>query len=71
MILYILLCGYPPFNGRSDDEIMENVLKAKLNFKFPIFNKISDDAKNLIKLMLTKNFKKRLSAEEVLDNKWF
>lgn len=29
VILYILLCGYPPFNGANDKQIIEAVLKGK------------------------------------------
>ena len=30
--MYILLCGYPPFNGNDDDEINEAVKEAKFEF---------------------------------------
>lgn len=30
--MYILLCGYPPFNGDDDEEIIENVKQAELIF---------------------------------------
>jgi calcium-dependent protein kinase len=30
--MYILLCGYPPFNGDDDDEIIENVKYGELVF---------------------------------------
>ena len=33
VILYILLCGEPPFNGDSDEKIMEKILKGKYEFK--------------------------------------
>jgi hypothetical protein len=28
----VLLCGYPPFTGKSENEIMEKVKKGKFKF---------------------------------------
>ena len=33
VILYILLCGEPPFNGDSDDKIMQKILRGKFEYK--------------------------------------
>lgn len=30
--MYIMLCGYPPFNGDDDDEIIENVKNGTITF---------------------------------------
>jgi calcium-dependent protein kinase len=32
ILMYILLCGYPPFNGDDDEEILESVKRGDLEF---------------------------------------
>jgi calcium-dependent protein kinase len=63
VILYILLCGYPPFSGRSEDDILAKVKSGKFRFDPEDWDHISADAKELIQKMLTLNPSKRISAE--------
>ena len=69
VILYIIICGYPCFNGDTDEEIFEAIIKGKIIFPSPEWDNVSDDAKNLIKKMCTSP-DKRLTAEQVLKEKW-
>lgn len=69
-ILYILLCGYPPFYGDDDREILEMVAKGKFDFDGEEWDEISKEAKDLIKKLICKP-EKRLTAEEALQHKWF
>ena len=71
IILYIFLSGYPPFEGENSSEIFRNVLQQEVSFKDEIWNSISDEAKNLIKGMLDKNPKTRITAHECLEHPWF
>ncbi|CAD8066872.1 unnamed protein product [Paramecium sonneborni] len=70
IILYILLCGYPPFSGRSESEILKRVKAAQLKFDHEDWSHISQDAQNLIKNMLNPNPAKRLSAQDAYNDKW-
>lgn len=70
VILYILLCGYPPFGGANDREILNKVKIGKYRFDEDDWGKISYDAKNLIRKMLTFNPQDRISAREALNDKW-
>jgi calcium-dependent protein kinase len=70
VILYMLLAGFPPFNGHSVREILTNVRKAKVSFKHSVFQTVSKRAKTLIKRMLTKNPAARISSEEALHDTW-
>ena len=69
VILYILLCGYPCFNGSTDEQIYKQIRKKKYSFPSPEWDAISDDAKNLIKKMLT-DAMDRISAEDILKDPW-
>lgn len=71
VILYILLCGCPPFSAKSDDEIFEKIKIGKYKYTSKVWNEISDDAKDLIDKLLIKDYKVRLSAQQALNHKWF
>ena len=71
VIFYILLCGYPPFNGETDDEIYEAVLSGKFQYPEEDWDQVSQEAKDLIKKMLTKDPKKRISALYSMQDVWF
>ncbi|SBS82258.1 calcium-dependent protein kinase 1, putative, partial [Plasmodium malariae] len=70
VIMYILLCGYPPFGGQNDQDIIKKVEKGKYYFDFNDWKNISEEAKELIKLMLTYDYNKRITAKEALNSKW-
>ncbi|KAL8447748.1 hypothetical protein Emag_004209 [Eimeria magna] len=70
VILYILLCGYPPFGGQTDQEILKRVEKGKYSFEMPDWGHVSEEAKDLVRKMLTYDSSKRISAEECLAHPW-
>lgn len=69
VILYIMLSGDPPFNGANDNDIYKKIKQKKFSFPAKKWEKISQDAKDLITLMLS-DPDKRPTAEDVLSNTW-
>lgn len=69
VILYILLCGYPPFSGSNDKEVYNIITQVKYDFNQPTWKNVSKYAKDLIKNMLTLA-KNRYTAKQVLNSKW-
>ena len=68
---YLLLCGKPPFNGNSDQEIFNKILNTEVKFDSSKWNNVSNNAKSFVKLCLEKNRTKRPSAIKALDHPWF
>mmetsp|Transcript_890 Transcript_890/g.2052 ORF Transcript_890/g.2052 Transcript_890/m.2052 type:complete len:739 (+) Transcript_890:87-2303(+) len=70
VIMYILLCGYPPFDGNGDDTLtLKLVRKGEYSFDDAEWGKISNDAKDLIRKLLVPQ-PQRMSAEEALNHVW-
>ena len=71
VILYILLCGSPPFYGTCEEEIFNKIISCDYSFTQSVWKNISQDAKNLIKELLELDPHKRLNANEALAHSWF
>lgn len=69
VILYVLICGAPPFYGPNDFAILEMVKKMRFEFDLPIWNSISAECKDLVSKMLSP-VDKRLTSQQVLDHPW-
>jgi len=85
VMMYILLCGYPPFSGSCGQQcgwaqggacdlcqinLFNNIQQGKFEFHHREWGKISPQAKDLIMKLLVKDAKKRLSASDVLNHVW-
>lgn len=70
VILYILLSGVPPFWAESEKGIFEAILRGNLDLKRSPWPSISDSAKDLIKKMLTRDPKRRITAFQALEHPW-
>jgi serine/threonine protein kinase len=70
VILYILLCGFPPFYEEELPALFDQILHARFDFPSPWWDNISKEAKDLVKAMLTIKPKDRITAKEVTKVKW-
>ncbi|KAG6520436.1 hypothetical protein ZIOFF_017492 [Zingiber officinale] len=70
VILYILLCGVPPFWAETEQGVAQAILRSNVDFKREPWPKVSDSAKDLVRHMLEPDPKKRLTAQQVLDHTW-
>jgi len=68
---YLMLCGEPPFNGNSNNEIFKKIVKESIKFNSYMWKSISKNAKDFVKVCLNKNSIKRPSASEALEHPWF
>ena len=71
VILYMLICGKPPFDGKDDFEIIDKIKIGKFDDQNKRLLNSSEEVQDLVHKLLTVNIKKRLSAHEALGHPWF
>ena len=70
VILYILLVGYPPFWDDDETRLYSQIKKGVYEYFSPEWDTVTQEAKNLIDLMLTLNPSRRITAAEALNHPW-
>ena len=64
VMVYIMLCGYPPFWGDRDAEIFKKVRRGHFSFEGAEWDAVSEHAKDFIEKLLTMNpFERCVRAE--------
>lgn len=72
IILYILLCGFPPFVSPDNQQepLFDAILSGIFEFPEPYWDGISESVRDLIINMLQSDPEVRFSSEDVLDHYW-
>lgn len=71
VLLYVLLCGFPPFYDENEAALFAQIQSGKFEFISPYWDDISKEAKDLISKLLTVDVKKRYTADQALKHPWF
>ncbi|XP_069357594.1 peripheral plasma membrane protein CASK isoform X5 [Maniola hyperantus] len=69
ILLHVLLVGYLPFTG-TRERLFEAICRGRLHFDAPLWDDISDAAKDLVQRMLTVDHTQRINIQEVLNHRW-
>eukprot|EP01098_Paradermamoeba_levis_P003063 TRINITY_DN1432_c0_g1_i10.p1 TRINITY_DN1432_c0_g1~~TRINITY_DN1432_c0_g1_i10.p1 ORF type:complete len:380 (+),score=66.81 TRINITY_DN1432_c0_g1_i10:426-1565(+) len=70
VILYILLCGYHPFDDTKPIPVLKQIRKGDFSFPEKDWGSISDSAKDLVRGLMTVEPSKRLTATQALNHPW-
>ncbi|GMH70141.1 hypothetical protein TL16_g05335 [Triparma laevis f. inornata] len=70
VILYILLCGFPPFYEEHTPELFKVIKRGEYDFPSPYWDEVGDTAKDLINKLLVVDPAKRYTAAQVFEHPW-
>lgn len=75
VVLYICLCGFPPFSDELYSEenpytLSQQIKMGRFDYPSPYWDSVGDPALDLIDKMLTVDVEKRISIDECLQHPW-
>ena len=68
--MYVLLSGRLPFYARNDSDIIAQVKAGEYRMEGEVWDRVSPQAKDLLKKMLEYDPSQRISANEALSDEW-
>ncbi|XP_037548665.1 serine/threonine-protein kinase 33 [Nematolebias whitei] len=70
VIMYILLCGIPPFYSKTKENLIKKIMTKEIKFDQPIWETVSDAAKKVLTHLLKPNPAYRMTASLLLEDPW-
>lgn len=75
VVLYICLCGFPPFSDelRTPEHpynLSQQIKMGRFDYPSPYWDSVGDPALDLIDRMLTVDVEKRITVDECLEHPW-
>ena len=71
VLMYYLLVGHPPFDGRTEDEIFDAIQGKPLDLEVEELKDVSNECKDLISKLLERDVNKRIKAKKALEHEFF
>jgi len=70
VILYTMLCGYPPFIEKNLPALYKTIKRGTVKFDKPYWDNVSGLAKDCVRGLLTVDPEKRLNPVKLLEHDW-
>jgi calcium-dependent protein kinase len=70
IIAHVLLCGYPPFRGSSDQSVLRKVARGRFDFLPKHWARVSSNARALVSRLLSIDPQRRPTASLALGDDW-
>ena len=70
VIAFFMMAGFPPFNGRTDREVVFKISTCNFSFDHEVWKDVSPEGKNWIDRLLEMDPKDRMTADQALMHPW-
>ncbi len=70
VVLYSMLCGFPPFYSENNADLMQMIRRAEYCFHSPYWDDVSFGAKDLVASLLVANPCRRFTSHQCLAHQW-